>query len=382
MPVEITTRSDMYCQAEPKEFREIIQSNIIQQTAFWARVKKQQGIEPYAFSFKAKELNNQQPTSPQTIYDDILILLQYIDREHCIAYVPYGPENEPSEEKRGKMLEELSEILRPHLPKKCLLIRYDLPWENPWSREEDYFDEYNNWTGPPSVHSQEMRLNFDTQKWNLYKTPSDVLPTNTIFLNLENESEQLLGNMKPKTRYNIRLSQRRGVNVKTYSMDYLDEWYKLYRETSVRNGITLHRKKYFETVLQTRTDDLNSPADVRLLMADYNNEYLAAMFLIISKKRGTYLYGASSDKHRNLMATYALQWEAIKQSKQAGCTEYDLFGSAPNANTSHPMHGLYRFKSGFGGKMFHRMGCWDYPFDLKKYELLRAGEVNNQKYHR
>ncbi|MDA3881462.1 MAG: peptidoglycan bridge formation glycyltransferase FemA/FemB family protein [Prolixibacteraceae bacterium] len=372
----------MYCEVKPKEFRDIIQSNIIQQTAFWARVKKQQGIHPFAFSFKAKEILTQHKTNSKTVYDDILILLQYIDNEHCIAYAPYGPKGEPNEEKQGKLLEELSEILRPHLPSKCILIRYDLPWENLWSKEEDYFDEHNNWTGPPTVQSQEMRLNFNTKKWNLYKTPTDVLPSNTIFLNLNNNEEQLLGDMKAKTRYNIRLSQRRGVTVKTYSMNYLDDWYKLYSDTAARNGITLHSKKYFQTVFQTRTNDLASPADVRLLMADYKNEHLAAMFLILSKNRGTYLYGASSDKHRNLMATYALQWEAIKQSKQAGCTEYDLFGSAPNANTGHPMHGLYRFKSGFGGKMFHRMGCWDYPFDMKKYELLRAQEVNNQKYHK
>jgi lipid II:glycine glycyltransferase (peptidoglycan interpeptide bridge formation enzyme) len=116
-------------------------------------------------------------------------------------------------------------------------------------------------------------------------------------------------------------------------------------------------------------------------MADHEGEFLAAMFLVISNKRATYLYGASSDRKRNLMATYAIQWEAIRMAGGAGCEEYDMFGVAPNGYRSHPMHGLYRFKSGFGGKMFHRMGCWDYPLNKSEYDLFLAQEVNSQKYH-
>ena len=92
------------------------------------------------------------------------------------------------------------------------------------------------------------------------------------------------------------------------------------------------------------------------------------------------MYGASSDEKRNLMASYAVQWEAIKAARRAGCEEYDMFGTAPNAFSSHPMHGLYRFKSGFGGHLFHRMGCWDYPFMKDEYMRFRAQEINNQSY--
>ena len=76
------------------------------------------------------------------------------------------------------------------------------------------------------------------------------------------------------------------------------------------------------------------------------------------------------------MASYALQWEAIRIARQSGCREYDMFGTAPNSNTGHPMYGLYRFKSGFGGHMFHRMGCWDYPLNKAKYNTFRAQELN------
>jgi lipid II:glycine glycyltransferase (peptidoglycan interpeptide bridge formation enzyme) len=76
-----------------------------------------------------------------------------------------------------------------------------------------------------------------------------------------------------------------------------------------------------------------------------------------------------------------LQWEAIQLAKKYGCTEYDLFGTAPNSNPGHPMHGLYRFKSGFGGKAFHRMGCWDYPIDIEKYEIIKSHEFARKGYY-
>jgi lipid II:glycine glycyltransferase (peptidoglycan interpeptide bridge formation enzyme) len=104
------------------------------------------------------------------------------------------------------------------------------------------------------------------------------------------------------------------------------------------------------------------------------------MFLILSRERGTYLYGASSSENRRFMASYAVQWEAIRKARDFGCTEYDMFGCAPNSRQSHPLYGLYRYKRGFGGRLYHRMGCWDYPFLPDEYKLLKAQEVNNQSY--
>ena len=76
------------------------------------------------------------------------------------------------------------------------------------------------------------------------------------------------------------------------------------------------------------------------------------------------------------MPTYALQWCAMQTARRAGCSEYDLFGVAPNADPSHPMHGLYRFKTGFGGQMYHQMGCWDYPLDMDGYRQFAAREMS------
>jgi lipid II:glycine glycyltransferase (peptidoglycan interpeptide bridge formation enzyme) len=190
---------------------------------------------------------------------------------------------------------------------------------------------------------------------------------------------ELLYRMKPKTRYNIRLSLRKGVHVKEYGKDKLDDWYRLYTDTAIRNNLTLHHKEFFSSVLDHEGDS-DGTVEASLLMADHEGEYLSAMFLLLSRKRGTYLYGASSSNKRHLMASYALQWEAIRRAQHHGCTEYDLFGCAPNPDQSHPLHGLYRYKQGFGGKIYHRMGCWDYPLILDDYKLIKAQEVNNQGY--
>ena len=81
------------------------------------------------------------------------------------------------------------------------------------------------------------------------------------------------------------------------------------------------------------------------------------------------------------MATYALQWKAMSMASDRGCTQYDLFGVSPKGDPSHPMYGLYRFKTGFGGKLYHSMGCWDYPLDHKVYSFFTASEMGHQGYH-
>jgi len=158
-------------------------------------------------------------------------------------------------------------------------------------------------------------------------------------------------------------------------------WYSLYQETARRNRILINDIKYFEAVLTSNADNTESPATVYLLAATYDKTPLAAMFLIITGHRGSYLYGASSSEHRNLMATYALQWEAIKISKAMGCTEYDMFGVSPGPDPSHPLYGLYKFKIGFGGNLYHGLGCWDYPLKPLEYNQFVSSELHSQGFH-
>ncbi len=357
---------------EKKELEDLCPTNILTQTPYWGRLKNKQGFKPKGFGLTvSKDLLYNDKNSSSTAQDDLLVLIKYIDVDFCYAYVPYGPEIEPVFENQGVFLEELSEIIKPYLPPECVFIRYDLSWQNQWSVEDEYFDHSGNWTGPPQVHIQELRVNYKTAQWNLRKSPKDILPKNTYFLDLTLKEQELLYNMRYNTRYNIKRAINSGIQIKEYGVEQIGDWYKLYRETAIRHNMPMQNENYFATVLKNQ-DNSKKGVNVKMLMADIDGKFLASLFLVISNKRGNYLYGASSS--RNKLASYALQWESIKVAKNLGCTEYDMFGSAPNLCNSHPLHGVHIYKKGFGGNLFHRMGCWDYPFKKKEYDLFRAHE--------
>ena len=366
----------MICQLEKKDIQEIRPSNILPQTTFWGRIKSEQGFTPFGFEITvSKNLLNSAAKSQLKITDDLLVLIKYINSFHCFAYVPFGPKLEPDFENHGLFLEQLSETIRAHLPANCIFIRYDLKWENQWAAEEDYFDNSGNWLGPPQAQVQEFRVNFNTANWNLKKSPEDILPKNTFFLDLTQKEKDLLQNMRYNTRYNIRQAQKKGIRVREYGPEYISDWYKLYCETAKRHQMPLQDEHFFTTILKNQDNSKNG-VNVKMLMAEKNGKFLSSMFLVLSNKRANYLYGASAS-NQNLPASYALQWESIKIAKSSGCLEYDMFGSAPNLNRKHPLHGVHIYKKGFGGNLFHRMGCWDYPYLQKEYDLFRLQEISN-----
>ncbi len=354
---------------------------VVQQTAYWSEVKHALGIRSSAFDFKVHNagIYTHPPGNAFTVAD-FLVLQLPLDKTYSLAYIPYGPEIEPSEELQGSFLEELSENLRPYLPAGCVAIRYDLAWQSHWSKDDSFFDGCGKWLGPPGKSLQELRFNFGTVNDNLVKANTNVLPSHTIFMDLRKNEQQLLMTMKPKTRYNIRLAERKGVTVSDAGMDKLPVWYSLYKETCERNRIHLSPASYFQSVLNAHGAYSSSPASVKLLLAEANGRTLAAMFLVISERRATYLYGASSSQDRNLMAPYKLQWEALKMAKRLGCVEYDFFGIPPSSDPAHPMQGLYQFKTGFGGRVHHSMGCWDYPLINDEY-MYFAGREMQAAYH-
>lgn len=365
----------MICKLEKKDIEEIYSTNIIPQTAFWGRVKRDQGFMPQGFELTiSKDLLFSTASHLENTRDDLLVLIKYIDRNTCFAYVPYGPELEPAFENQGLFLEHLSESIQSFLPSNCIFIRFDLVWENQWADEKEYFDKKGNWIGPPPNRIQEYRVNFNTHHWNLHKSIVDHLPKNTFFIDLTLTEQDLLSNMRYNTRYNVKKANNLGIRVREYGIEHIEDWYKLYRETAIRHKMYIPNQEYFCTILKNQDNSKNG-VSIKMLMADIDGKFLSSMFLVLLKNRGTYLYGASSTNKNNLMASYALQWESMRISKEWGCKEYDMFGSAPNLDQDHPLHGVHIYKKGFGGNLYHRMGCWDYPYHQKLYDLFRVQEL-------
>jgi lipid II:glycine glycyltransferase (peptidoglycan interpeptide bridge formation enzyme) len=351
----------------PKPVTALMATRLLQQTTFWSHVKNRLGWKALAFDIEAD-------ASPS---GDVLVLLRDAGGGRQIAYSPFGPEKLPDGERRGEYLAALSSELEAFLGPSCIFIRWDLPWTSPYAEEADRFDDDGYWLGPPETRLRELRMNWGVAEVGLRKAPSDILPPDTIIVDLQADEDAMLARMRAKTRYNIGLSLRKGVRVREGGGADLGLWQKLYAQTARRNGIASHGRRYFEALIQEGKTD----AEAKLLIAEKGETPLAAMFLSTSADRATYLYGASSGENRNLMASYALQWAAMRLAREESCSSYDLFGVAPRPNPDHPMYGLFLFKSGFGGDMLHRQGAWDYPYDERAYGMYLAGESAFSGFH-
>ncbi|HCK67183.1 MAG TPA: hypothetical protein DHW49_13045, partial [Anaerolineae bacterium] len=139
---------------------------------------------------------------------------------------------------------------------------------------------------------------------------------NTVIIDLSESEENLLARMKQKTRYNIRLAEKKGVSIREGKLDDLENLYRMYAETSVRDGFVIRDENYYMTVWKIFMQSAvsNQPSAVPLI-AEVDNEPVAAIFLFMFAGRAYYVYGMSRNAHREKMPTYLLQWEAIRWAK-------------------------------------------------------------------
>ncbi len=334
----------------PADVSALDSSEELLQSGFWATFKQAHGWRAHPFTVTVR-------TERRDVFP-LLVLTRSFLRRFAIAYVPFGPHFDPGRG-RGEMLSRLAGALRPHLPRETMLIRFDIPWEKA--------GEAPSWTGAgPRV----------------LKSPSDMQPPTTVVVDLSPTLDGILASMKSKTRYNVRLAEKKGVTVQEAAAGDFDAWYSLYQETSRRDRIAIHSASYYRGLLAATHDYPGEKPLVRLLLARHEGDTLAGNICIFWKKKSVYLTGASGAKKRNLMPTYALQWQAIRMAKEAGCAEYDLYGIPPNPDEGQAMHGLYQFKTGFSDRILQRWGTWDVPCRTLLFQAYRAAEALRMFYHR
>jgi peptidoglycan pentaglycine glycine transferase (the first glycine) len=194
-----------------------------------------------------------------------------------------------------------------------------------------------------------------------------IQPRSTMVVGLEDGEEEILMRMKSKTRYNIRLAERKGVVVRVGAEEDLPVFYQLLQKTGERDTFALHEQEYYWQAWRTF-----APQDgARLLLAYYRDEPLAGLMIFAFGARAWYLYGASSDRHRNRMPNHLLQWRAMSWAKEKGCSSYDLWGIPAEAGLRRDedmeaaverggLWGVYRFKQGFGGRLVRYSPSYDY----------------------
>lgn len=177
----------------------------------------------------------------------------------------------------------------------------------------------------------------------------------TIWVDLNPSEEQILTRQKQKTRYNIRLAMKKGVEVSSGSEKDIDIWYQMYQVTAQRDGFSIHGIDYYRLVLAM----LSRSGMATLLLAHHGGDLLAGIIVFVFGNKAQYMYGASSNEKRNLMAPYLLQWEGMRWAKDRGATIYDLWGIPDNLEESEDLWGVYRHKRGYGGEIIRYVGAFD-----------------------
>ena len=209
-----------------------------------------------------------------------------------------------------------------------------------------------------------------------------VQPQSTIVINLTSGIEACLARMSAKTRYNIRLAERKGIRVATGTAGDVEEFYRLILWTSQRDRFPVHSLAYYQ-----KAYELFKEIDaVELFLAFFEDQLLAGLMAFAMGKKAWYLYGASSDEERNRMPNHALQWAAMNWAWNKGCDYYDLWGIPPEApllEEEQPLRlkgllespppgslwGVYRFKRGFGGEVIRWIGAYDRVYSPGIYWL-------------
>lgn len=322
------------------------------QTYEWGQVKAKYGWAPYyavwtedgKFSVSS---NYQLPVTK--VVAAALILKRTALRRFSIFYAPKGPLMDwTNESLRKRVLDDLQSFAK---KQGAIFLKLDpdvvLGRGVPAS-----VDEVTENSG------QAVMSDLKRRGW--VESSDQIQFRNTVMVDLSASEEDILMRMKQKTRYNVRLAEKKGVTVRVGGVDDLPMLYKMYAETSVRDGFVIRDENYYMTVWKLfMSPDHGQPSAVPLI-AEVDGEAVAAIFLFMFVGRGYYVYGMSRDKHREKMPTYLLQWAAMKHAKANGCQTYDLWGAPDVFNESDSMWGVYRFKEGLGGEVVRTLGAYDF----------------------
>ena len=311
------------------------------QTPEWEKFKLETG---YSKSFRA---------------DDVLILKKDLPMGRSMLYSPMVPENqEPA--------------------RSCCNAAGGLRIKN-----NDFWDQIRIFAKAENAIFYRVEFDIPTsykleaESWGIKKSFEEMQPEHTLVINLAKSEEEILAQMKQKGRYNIKIAEKNNILVR--KTRNIDNFYDLYGRTGKRHKITFRNKNYFQALL----DNLEPKGYGELFEAygqvEGKETVLASAICTFYKGKAIYLFGASSDEHKNLMAPYKLQWEMIREAMRRQCTTYDFFGIAPEDKPNHPWAGVTRFKKQFGGEEIEIHGSYDKVFKPLGYKLFKIAEKLRRK---
>ncbi|PLX21337.1 hypothetical protein C0584_02805 [Candidatus Parcubacteria bacterium] len=195
----------------------------------------------------------------------------------------------------------------------------------------------------------------------------DLQPQKTLVIDLKKSEDELLAEMHQKTRYNIRLAKKKGVEISRGSFENFDHFWNLMSDTSRRDSFRVHSRKHYENLLKLDF--------IELYFAKFENNFIAAGIFSFFGDAVTYLHGASSNKFRNTMSPFLLQWYLICVGKEKDYKFYDFYGI-----DEQKWPGVTRFKKGFGGEEIEYAGTLDIPFRTVCYNMYKFFRYIRRKF--
>jgi lipid II:glycine glycyltransferase (peptidoglycan interpeptide bridge formation enzyme) len=356
------------------------------QTWEWGQVKAKYGWTPLLALWDAdgrfSVLKNTDTWSPNTdnyVAAALILKRQILQKGFAarlsILYSPKGPLLDWTNESfRSRVLDDLASFAR---KQSAIFLKMDADVVLGTGIPDGEEDVRN-------ADGQAVKSELQRRGWEY--SSDQIQFRNTVLIDLTASEEELLARMKQKTRYNIRLAQKKGVTLRIGTKEDLPMLYRMYAETSLRDGFVIRDEGYYQTVwnlfMQNNPSSISNPqspiTNLQLpftepLIAEVNHEPVAAIFVFYFAGRAYYVYGMSRSAHREKMPAYLLQWEAIKRARAYGCTGYDLWGAPEVFNETDAMWGVYRFKEGLGGTVVRTLGAWDFapsPLWYKMYSEI------------
>ncbi|MDO8513600.1 MAG: peptidoglycan bridge formation glycyltransferase FemA/FemB family protein [bacterium] len=300
-------------------------SKSILQTPFWAQFKAKSGWQQYNIA-------------------DTSALIKKIFKDYSMAYIP-----EVSNKDWASWIPQFSKEIKLYT-KSHKLIFTRLEILEPTERQDI---------------QKELTANHYKKSFEF------VQPDHRRIIDISGTNDEILAQMKPKGRYNIKVAEKHGVQVETHNdtanLDKdTDIAYSLIACTGGRKNFGVREKAYFKDLLSVLYDN-DSGA---LFLAKYEGKPLAALIITYYDGVASYFYGGSSFEHKETMAPYLAHWEVIQEAKRRNCQTYDMLGAAPPDQPNHPYAGFARFKEQFGGSYVHLLGSFDLIFNPIYYKMF------------
>lgn len=303
------------------------------QSSWWADFRVEAGYNHFAAILKHQG----------AILGGAVVMKFFPTPERCFYYIPDGPLLPDDESSAREVFAALLAAIEAERKTETLPISH-LRIEPRWERLPAFISGFR---GVPAFRDGCME------------------PRHTLWVDLRPAEEQILAQMKPKGRYNIRLAQKHGVSVvEDNSERGLADFLAIYRETATRQKLAAKPPDYFESlhaILRAR----NKGA---LFFAEHAGQRLAAALVVFFGWRATYFFGGSLPVQRHLMAPHLLHWEIMRRAKASGHQCYDFWGIAPAEEPTHPWWDISVFKRKFGGREINLVPTLDYVYDEAAYE--------------